>query len=251
MALTFRASSKNDSRSADFTLTKPAGTVEGDLLIIGIVVDVPTDPTTPTGFTSFGAVSGTSMKQKSYYKIAGDSEPATYTIDHSNAGGCVATISAFYNSEGVSTWTLESERGDRTYVSTIQVTGNITTVNNSLLIINFGNDDLENVVTAPTDMTQIEVWSALSVSIASYYELKDLDTDFTKSITWTPNSEELLANIGVFTSDYTGPPADTVTQINIGDTWKEIEGMKINIGDVWKTVEGLQVNIGDDWKTVF
>lgn len=42
-----------------------------------------------------------------------------------------------------------------------------------------------------------------------------------------------------------------VTQINIGDDWKEIEGMKINIGDVWKTVEGLQVNIGDDWKTVF
>ncbi len=40
-------------------------------------------------------------------------------------------------------------------------------------------------------------------------------------------------------------------QINIGDTWKDVESMQINIGDVWKDVIGVQQNIGDTWKTVF
>jgi len=43
----------------------------------------------------------------------------------------------------------------------------------------------------------------------------------------------------------------TNTQINIGDSWKDIEGVKINIGDTWKDVAGMQINIGDTWKTVF
>ena len=48
-----------------------------------------------------------------------------------------------------------------------------------------------------------------------------------------------------------GEAADTVVQINIGNTWKEYELMKINIGDSWKAVEGVQINIGDTWKEVF
>lgn len=46
---------------------------------------------------------------------------------------------------------------------------------------------------------------------------------------------------------YTNPP----TKINIGDTWKGIEGVQINIGDTWKTVSGMKINIGDTWKTIF
>lgn len=43
----------------------------------------------------------------------------------------------------------------------------------------------------------------------------------------------------------------TNTQINIGDTWKEISEMQINIGDVWKDVAEVKQNIGDTWKTIF
>lgn len=45
--------------------------------------------------------------------------------------------------------------------------------------------------------------------------------------------------------------AGTNTQINIGDTWKEISAMQINIGDVWKEVTSAQINIGDTWKSIF
>jgi hypothetical protein len=43
----------------------------------------------------------------------------------------------------------------------------------------------------------------------------------------------------------------TQMQINIGDSWKTVAGIKINIGDSWKTVAGIKINIGDSWKTVF
>ena len=48
-----------------------------------------------------------------------------------------------------------------------------------------------------------------------------------------------------------GGPTGTNMQINIGDTWKSVDGMQINIGDTWKTVAGVQQNVGDVWKTVF
>lgn len=50
---------------------------------------------------------------------------------------------------------------------------------------------------------------------------------------------------------YTGGEFPTSTQINIGDTWRDVDGIQINIGDSWKDVVGVQQNIGDTWKTVF
>jgi len=50
---------------------------------------------------------------------------------------------------------------------------------------------------------------------------------------------------------YETAPTGTNTQINIGDSWKEISAMQINIGDVWKEVAGMQINIGDNWKEVY
>jgi len=50
--------------------------------------------------------------------------------------------------------------------------------------------------------------------------------------------------------DYT-EATGTNTQINIGDSWKEISAAKVNIGDTWKEVAGMQVNVGDAWKNVF
>jgi len=56
------------------------------------------------------------------------------------------------------------------------------------------------------------------------------------------------ANIGIYAVWEAG---GTNTQINIGDTWKDVDSMKINIGDVWKDVVEVKQNIGDVWKTVF
>jgi len=43
-------------------------------------------------------------------------------------------------------------------------------------------------------------------------------------------------------------PGTHFPQINIGDIFKDAEGLQINIGDAWKDVEKVQINIGDAWK---
>lgn len=50
---------------------------------------------------------------------------------------------------------------------------------------------------------------------------------------------------------YEAVAGGTNFQINIGDSWKTVDGLQINIGDTWKTVAGAQINIGDTWKTIF
>ena len=50
---------------------------------------------------------------------------------------------------------------------------------------------------------------------------------------------------------YDEEEAGTNTQINIGDSWKEISAMKVNIGDTWKEVASASVNVDDAWKTIF
>ena len=43
----------------------------------------------------------------------------------------------------------------------------------------------------------------------------------------------------------------TNTQINIGDSWKDIDAVKVNVGDSWKAVASVKVNVGDSWKEIF
>lgn len=43
----------------------------------------------------------------------------------------------------------------------------------------------------------------------------------------------------------------TNSQVNIGDSWKDISAMHVNISDTWKEIAGAQVNISDTWKTIF
>ncbi len=48
-----------------------------------------------------------------------------------------------------------------------------------------------------------------------------------------------------------GEATGTNMQINIGDSFKDVDALKINIGDVWKDVVSVKQNIGDAWKDVF
>jgi hypothetical protein len=63
---------------------------------------------------------------------------------------------------------------------------------------------------------------------------------------WNPPSDAANWRAGIYC-----PFLGTNMQINIGDSWKELEGLQINIGDVWKPVASAQINIGDAWKTIF
>ena len=36
--------------------------------------------------------------------------------------------------------------------------------------------------------------------------------------------------------------------VNVGNTWKEVDSAYVNIGGTWKEIEGVWANIGGSWK---
>jgi hypothetical protein len=49
---------------------------------------------------------------------------------------------------------------------------------------------------------------------------------------------------------YTVESTGTNTQINIGDTFRDVTEYKLNVGGVWKDVTEVKVNVGGVWKAV-
>lgn len=99
----YRASStgQNSGGSTTLTIPKPAGTVEGDLLVAQVAARGGTgvSVTAPAGWTLIDtATNGTNINQTLYWKTAGGSEPANYDFTLSNsqktAGGIIALTGA-------------------------------------------------------------------------------------------------------------------------------------------------------------
>lgn len=106
MAITFRAKADTNEYTTDKTLVvnKPTGTVEGDLMVAAIAYGA-ADPgamTPPADWTPIReTANGTTLFLKTYYKIAGASEPASYTwTSANNVTAKVGAICTYYNIDG-------------------------------------------------------------------------------------------------------------------------------------------------------
>src|SRR5678809_1327938 len=91
MAIAFRAAA-NASGTSSVVCNKPTGTASGDILVAHVISEG-SHAFTFTGWTqidNFTTTSGTTLRIASYWKLAGGSEPSTYTI--SIASGTYAEL---------------------------------------------------------------------------------------------------------------------------------------------------------------
>jgi hypothetical protein len=90
-SLTYRTAQNAQGTSLtspyDVTVNKPTGIVEGDIIFVAVAWYTTSGYTidgVPSGFTSLGSYTSNSDKYALYYKIAGASEPSSYTFSFSN-----------------------------------------------------------------------------------------------------------------------------------------------------------------------
>jgi len=86
--------------------------------------------------------------------------------------------------------------------------------------------------------------------IEVFVEAKEDDAEASDGLPPLPGTTSAFIDyvkIKVYYTDDSG----TNMQINISDSWKEIDAMKINISDSWKDVAAAKINIGDSWKDIF
>lgn len=173
MPWSFRAAASATNSSyaeATIVINKPTGTVSGDLLFSAIVSDFANISTAPSGWTLIRNTSAaTGNRLITYYKVAGGSEPSTYTwtfdANTDISGGIIAY-------SGLTGTPLDVENGQENSSASTSVTAPAVTVTNSdsLLIFAGGvNEDNDaTTYTAPSGMTErvdtFNTWSSLEIA---------------------------------------------------------------------------------------
>lgn len=108
--------------------------------------------------------------------------------------------------------------------------------------------------TAPTDFTPFEVRTGEYIGFYSTAGRIEGETNVSHAGLWGEGSDEIPCSGTTFTANTNNfgialyATGVQLGQINIGDTWKDIQNIQINIGDAWKQLCDLEINIGDVWK---
>jgi hypothetical protein len=97
IAMRGTATSSTSSAATSRSVTKPTGTVQGDVLVAVVTHDGAADAVTASGWTLLQYASGSNINAGIYYKVAGASEPASYTFSTVNSHAIGASIVAYNN----------------------------------------------------------------------------------------------------------------------------------------------------------
>jgi hypothetical protein len=155
-SITYRANATKVT-SNSMLINKPTGTIQYDVMVANIYV-VGTDPniTAPSGWTLvLSTLDGTTARLSTYRKVAGASEPASYTWTLSGSTMTEGGIITFY---GVNTTDpIDVYGGQANAASTSYTAPSVTTtVSNAMLVAAFGAKagGSSNTVTPPAGMTE-------------------------------------------------------------------------------------------------
>jgi len=265
------ASSQQDFTSAlagvTVTINKPTGVVEGDLMVMDVSFNgtSPTFLSSPSGWTviydetNLIEQSSGSMTGSYYYKVAGASEPSTYsfTVLYFNAVDPSAirtgsfVIDAYYNSSSVASWTLYGKsflsRGtDTTYtdIESLPLGGNV------LYTVAFGV--LTNAsYTDDVPVTQRTSYTGGGTNSKGMHLTYGgaLGQGYLRSKISGPTADSRIT-AAAFLSTATPAPEGALFKIKIGSTaitaiYKDIEAMHIATASAWKEVLSAQIAVDD------
>ena len=273
MALVLRGTTKFGTNTGLFqgspTGAKPSGTVEGDLIVIWFSGDTPSRPgvTWPSGFTAIYDQNDTDLGGGSWifgaYKVAGASEPSTYTVTIGGmfySGGSKCSIISYYNDVGVGSWNLLTRAANKVTSSSItspSVTGT------GLYMIPFIHEATATVSSNNSPVPSILFDNATSNSAAlssQIYAGYLAVTAGTVSITWS-SSNDLYSLPTIFES--TAVASGFTSKIRVGnayknvlDGWIAVDSTSSGSPDVWKKITtghiSVEDNTGDDvWVDIF
>jgi PKD repeat protein len=151
----------NTTASTTVTIATPTGTAAGDVLVACVVPNATRVASTgvPAGWIQMAAViQGTSTRAYGYYKVAGSSEPTSYTwtlnASVQNAGG----IARYSGVDTASPLDAPPQSGSGTTATTGTVPAVTTSTANAMLVGCMGIDSSSTgvVITSPAGMT--EAW---------------------------------------------------------------------------------------------
>lgn len=196
--LTYVARAWGDSGGAtagSFTIGKPSGTTQGDLMIAA-VSGSSNQFMADTGWTQIGAVPGSAFRMALFSKVAGASEPSSYTFAASGApqkiggeiqtwrGSAVDQLGTFYQGSGTTNIVMQQVRPN----------------DNAILLAFVTTAASGGTYSTPSGMTSRAVTNTYQPSMASFYQsvVKNTDTGTRTSTPATSGNQRgvLLTLVG-------------------------------------------------------
>ncbi len=157
--VTYRASASNNANTNSLSVSRPTGTVDGDVLIAVVAWWVQT-LTPPSGWTQIGStqtwnVGGEDVFMRAYYRVA-SSEPASYTWGLSATNDIAVSIATYYNVDTGSV--VDAQAGQTNASSTAMTAPSVspTLSTDMLLFLGAAGSDSAGSATAtpPAGMTE-------------------------------------------------------------------------------------------------
>lgn len=155
MAYTYRAStSQGNASGSALTVTKPTGTVDGDLIVVVAYLESDTNTwaSVGSGFNTSGplTIDNTGAFQLQVWWKWASSEPASWTWTPTTGGNWRTVVVASYSGGSGSGTALDvsgSAQGDSVLETSQTAPSVTTTVNDDLLTWGYGNFSGTNVIT--------------------------------------------------------------------------------------------------------
>lgn len=162
MAYTFRAQTNQGNASGGaLTVTKPAGTVDGDLIVVVGYMETDTNTWSAigSGFTEVKNIDNTGLFDlRCWYKWA-SGEPASWTWTPTTNAWRTVVVASYSGGSGSGTQpdVSSSAQGDGVLVASQTAPSVTTTVNNDLLIFGYGNFTGTSMTTASGAATNVRI----------------------------------------------------------------------------------------------
>jgi hypothetical protein len=277
MALVLRGTTKFGTNTGLFqgspTGAKPSGTVEGDLIVIWFSGDTPSRPgvTWPSGFTAIYDQNDTDLGGGSWiygaYKVAGASEPSTYTVSISGmfySGGSRCSIISYYNDAGVGSWNLLTRAANDVTNGTSITSPSVTGTGLYMIAFSHESNATVNTNNSPVSSILFDNSSTPAAPTSSQiYAGYDAVSSGTVTVTWTTSSSQtdLYSVATIFES--TAVASGFTSKIRVGsayknilDGWIAVDSTSSGSPDVWKKITtghiSVEDNTGEDvWVDIF
>lgn len=277
MALVLRGTTKFGTNTGLFqgspTGAKPSGTVEGDLIVIWMSGDTASRPsvTWPSGFTAIYDQNDTDLGGGSWiygaYKVAGASEPSTYTVSVSGmfySGGSRCSIISYYNDAGVGSWNLLTRAANFVSNGTSITSPSVTGTGLYMIAFNHESNATVNTNNSPVSSILFDNSSTPAAPTSSQvYAGYAAVSSGTVTVTWTTSasSTDLYSVPVIFES--TAVASGFTSKIRVGsayknilDGWVAVDSTSSGSPDVWKKITtghiSVEDNTGEDvWVDIF
>ena len=277
MALVLRGTTKFGTNTGLFqgspTGAKPSGTVEGDLIVIWMSGDTSSRPSVswPSGFTAIYDQNDTDLGGGSWiygaYKVAGASEPSTYTVSISGmfySGGSRCSIISYYNDAGVGSWNLLTRAANDVTNGTSITSPSVTGTGLYMIAFSHESNATVNTNNSPVSSILFDNSSTPAAPTSSQiYAGYDAVSSGTVTVTWTTSSSQtdLYSVATIFES--TAVASGFTSKIRVGsayknilDGWIAVDSTSSGSPDVWKKITTghiyVEDNTGDDvWVDIF